>query len=70
MISATIEAAFSTLAGALVGGVISYFASYFAAKWQFGKTMEFEREQDKIRREEQTRIEKEQKDRCIIWMTG
>ena len=47
MISATLEAAGPTLVGALVGGVLSYFASYYAAKWQFSKTMEFEREQDK-----------------------
>jgi hypothetical protein len=60
--SAILEAAGSTLVGAIVGGVLTYFASYTAAKWQFSKTMEFEREQDNRRREEQTRIEKEQSD--------
>ena len=72
-ITSIILAVGSALFGAIIGGGLTYYASFIAAKWQFGKTIDFEREQfkktiefersqDDDRREQQRKLEKEQSD--------
>ena len=72
-ITSIILAVGSALFGAFLGGILTYVATFRIAKWQFEKTIDFERQQfketmaferkqDDDRREQQRILEKEQSD--------
>lgn len=72
-ITSIILAVGSALFGAFLGGIVTYLTTFRIAKWQFGKTIDFERQQfketmaferkqDDDRREQQRILEKEQSD--------